>query len=600
MAEDWIGRVVDGRYVVDAVLGRGGMGVVLRAKHKFTGGTVALKLLHAELHMDPALEARFLAEARASNQIGHPAIVQVLDAGRTPDGVLYLVMEYLAGDSLRAVVHQKLAPGEIKRIGHVLLDALSAAHARGFVHRDLKPENVFITSDGAVKLLDFGIAKGMTSATTGPARTEAGALLGTLAYMAPEQLRDASTVDSRADLWAIGVMLYELVSGRLPFEGSTIEEVFVKLATAPPDPITRFVPTISPVVEVFFNRALAREPAARFQTAQEMMAALAQLPLDAHVAQVPAHSVAIGPSDIGSYVPRSPLTGPVPLAQSPQTGPVPLAALTPVPTGPFTPVPGGPHIPSQAQITTAPITRVEPSNRRGVVLLIGAVLISGLLVAGAVAIKHSRSIAVEVPKDAPVQTAIVVDAGAVPDAAQIALVPIDAGVAKPTKPKKVDAGVGSATPIDPYAGTQPPPNVPNVPIVPTVPIVPIRPVIDCVAQCKWLANSCYLPIDDCTAKCEKDAIKGCLPARECNAAAACMLKSSCGAVNGSQSCNGTLACQEHCAPNDPKCFCHCTNGLNPAVAADFLSYNKCTQTCGADTKCKSTLCDGAYRRCMAH
>ncbi|HEY0254927.1 MAG TPA: serine/threonine-protein kinase, partial [Kofleriaceae bacterium] len=336
MAE-WLGRVIDGRYAVEEVLGQGGMGVVLRARHEFTGAAVALKLLHPELHLDAALEARFLAEARASNQIGHPAIVQVLDAGRTPDGVLYLAMELLVGEPLRAAVHRNLGAMEIKRIGAVLLDALGAAHARGFVHRDLKPENVFLTADGAVKLLDFGIAKNVKSATVG--RTEAGVLLGTLAYMAPEQLRDASTVDPRADLWAIGVMLYELVSGRLPMEAATLEDLFVRLATEEPDPITRWIPTIAPEVAQFFARALARDPGARFQTAQEMAAALAPLPLDAHRAQVPRHSVAVGPSEVGQTSWATPV---------PRT-PLPQAVIVPTATGPqpfVTPYPReatGPH-----------------------------------------------------------------------------------------------------------------------------------------------------------------------------------------------------------------------------------------------------------------
>ena len=283
---DQIGRLVDGRYAVEGVLGSGGMGVVLRARHKFTGAAVALKMLHEALHLDTALESRFLAEARASNQIGHPAIVQVLDAGRTPEGELYLVMELLVGQSLRDAMAQP--PGEIRRIASGVLDALGAAHARGFVHRDLKPENVFLSGpERAVKLLDFGIAKGVKSATIGLPRTAAGVLLGTLAYMAPEQLRDASAVDPRADLWGMGVMIYEMISGHLPFQAYSIEELYMKLARHEPDSIQRWMPTIAPEVEQFFARALARDPNARFATAAEMTAALLPLPLGAHLVVTP-------------------------------------------------------------------------------------------------------------------------------------------------------------------------------------------------------------------------------------------------------------------------------------------------------------------------
>ncbi|HEY1546238.1 MAG TPA: serine/threonine-protein kinase, partial [Kofleriaceae bacterium] len=202
--DPWVGRVIDGRYAIEAVLGRGGMGVVLRARHKFTGSLVAVKMLHADLTRDPQIEARFLAEARASNAIDHPAIVKVLDAGRTRESELYLVMELLVGQPMRSAVSRRLGPPAIKRITLELLDPLGAAHARGFVHRDLKPENVFLADpDGAVKLLDFGIAKVLDPSKTATIGTQAGVVLGTVAYMAPEQLHDAASVDARADLWAL-------------------------------------------------------------------------------------------------------------------------------------------------------------------------------------------------------------------------------------------------------------------------------------------------------------------------------------------------------------------------------------------------------------
>ena len=279
MAE-WIGRIIDGRYLVDSVLGSGGMGVVLRTRHKFTGALVAVKMLRADLHVDAELEARFLAEARAPNAIGHAGIVQVLDAGRTPEGELYLAMELLAGQPMRLAVSRGLGAPTIRRISLELLDALSAAHARGFVHRDLKPENVFLAEpNGTVKLLDFGIAKVLAGDLGGAPRTAAGVVLGTLAYMAPEQLADARGVDARADLWAIGVMIYEMLSGRLPYRATTLEQMFVMLARDEPDSIRAYISDVSPSIEAFFTRALVRDPRARFGSAVEMAAALAQLPL---------------------------------------------------------------------------------------------------------------------------------------------------------------------------------------------------------------------------------------------------------------------------------------------------------------------------------
>ncbi|HSN25593.1 MAG TPA: protein kinase, partial [Kofleriaceae bacterium] len=138
---DWVGRVIDGRYVVDGVVGAGGMGVVLSARHKFTGARVALKMVRKDLGLDPEISARFLAEARVPATIDHRGVVKTLDAGQTPDGELYLVMELLAGRSLRAEM-QAAPPGlaQIRKIGMELLDVLAAAHARGVIHRDIKPE----------------------------------------------------------------------------------------------------------------------------------------------------------------------------------------------------------------------------------------------------------------------------------------------------------------------------------------------------------------------------------------------------------------------------------------------------------------------------
>jgi hypothetical protein len=278
VSADWIGKVIDGRYVVDGVLGAGGMGMVFRARHKFTGGTLAVKVLKPELAADPEIQARFLAEARAANTIGHPNIAQVIDAGRSPDGILYLAMELLIGRSLREpIARGELKPTEMRSVLSELLDALSAAHARGFVHRDLKPENVFlvVTPNGSMaKLLDFGIAKVIDAQNVASVRTATGSMLGTPAYMSPEQIANPSNVDARTDLWAVGVMVYEMLTGRLPFPGSTVGELMVAVATQHPRSIKHFMPTASPQLEQFFARALAREPSARFQSASEMRTAL--------------------------------------------------------------------------------------------------------------------------------------------------------------------------------------------------------------------------------------------------------------------------------------------------------------------------------------
>jgi len=560
---EWVGRTLDGRYAVESILGQGGMGVVLRAQHKFTGAKVAVKMLHRELHLDPQLETRFLAEARASNQIGHPAIVQVLDAGRTPEGELYLVMELLTGQPMRDALKRRLPPIEVRRIARELLDALAAAHARGFVHRDLKPENVFLAAPNAsVKLLDFGIAKGVKSATMTP-MTQAGVLLGTLAYMAPEQLQDASTVDPRADLWAVGVMIYEMLAGRLPYPATTIEDMFVMLARDQPDPISKWIPTVAPAIEQFFARALARDPAARFGSAIEMAAALAQLPLDplAPAPQTPSY----GQPGLGG---ATLATG---FAQTPRPQ-IPNTPMTP-PHG--QPVQTGPH-PYVQRDPTGPHPRA-PGRGRNVAIVgaVAAVVAIALAVLIATQDKHPQQVAQVATRDAAV--------AAPPVAAPIdaAVVVVDAEVAR-TVGKHRDAGVATphdaATgPLDPYAN-------------------------DCAAKCSFL-GSCGLRSQNCLAECAKTSgYNGCVEAAagDCDKFAACFLARGCGPVGrGAASCSDTLDCQLHCTANDKMCACRCAAAAAPANLGEWLAYNTCITGCAGDKDCASRQCTAAYNRCKA-
>ncbi|MEO6777475.1 MAG: serine/threonine-protein kinase [Kofleriaceae bacterium] len=574
---DWIGRTLDGRYAVESILGQGGMGVVLRAHHKFTGAQVAVKMLRPELHLDPQLESRFLAEARASNQIGHPAIVQVLDAGRTPEGELYLVMELLAGQSMRDALKRTLPPGEIRRIARELLDALAAAHGHGFVHRDLKPENVFLAGpDASVKLLDFGIAKGVKSATIGAAMTQAGVVLGTLAYMAPEQLHDASTVDPRADLWAIGVMIYEMLAGRLPYPARTIEDMFVMLARDQPDPISKWIPTVAPAIEQFFARALARAPDARFGSAAEMAAAVAQLPLGPIATPPPPRPAFDGATAATGYGPGALATAfaQTPPPQTPQPPPPGPAFVHPDPTGPH------PH---------------PPGPGRNIAIVAGVAAVVAIALGVLIASQHHapRPPASAVPGDA----AAARPAAPVPGDAAIAAspgTPIDAAAAAidktlprhPAAPR--DAGVlahdggvtprdGGVAPLDPYAN-------------------------DCAANCSFL-GTCGLRSQNCLAECAKtNGYHGCVTraAGHCDAFAACFLATGCGPVGrGTASCSATLDCQLHCSANDKPCACRCASAAAPSTLSEWLAYNTCITSCGGDQGCAARQCTGAYHRCKA-
>src|SRR5439155_127934 len=226
------GTVIDGKYRVRRRLAEGGMGAVFLADHLFLAKPVALKLLHAELSNQPDASERFIREARAASAIEHQNIVRVSDFGRAADGQLYLVMELLHGHTLAKELDggNPLTPTRASFVACEVLRGLEAAHARGIVHRDLKPENVFIAprpdgGDDAIKLLDFGIAHVAPSGEAQGRLTKSGAIMGTPLYMAPEQIRGQRDLDARVDLYATGVMLYEMLAGRTPYGGHTFGQI---------------------------------------------------------------------------------------------------------------------------------------------------------------------------------------------------------------------------------------------------------------------------------------------------------------------------------------------------------------------------------------
>jgi len=588
-AEDWVGRVVDGRYEVEAVLGRGGMGVVLRARHKFTGARVALKTLHAELTMDPQIEARFLAEARAPNAIGHPAIVQVLDAGRMPEGELYLVMELLAGQPMRSVVSRRLGHGAIRRITLELLDALAAAHAHGFVHRDLKPENVFLADPGGtVKLLDFGIAK-MVDAKT-KMGTQAGVVLGTIAYMAPEQLHDAGSVDARADLWALGVMIYEMLAGRLPYRGTTVEEILVRVAREEPDPIRTWIPTITPAIEQFMFRALARDPAARFRSAAEMAAAFAQLPFDQPQVALPrsrpTDSSPMATLGTGIGATAAPSAPGLPVAHPARTPSLPVATYVP------TPQPGVPA--------------VAPPNRSRAIGIAFAVAAVGVIAAAIAIAKSHRSSA---PKQAELAVGSATPSPppqSPPPAPQPqpAAIPLDAAV----PPPPVDAATPAPrqAPKSPAKTPQPqsPPPADLQPQQPYPQAAPPPPQSDaCQASCALAAQCQMASLSMCLTTCHTNTLVNICAAnsnKNCSSYAVCMVEGTCGKIfNGDGTCAKALTCQtQTCRFGDNNCGCGCSRGTSPLHALALFSADACLLACGTDAGCMSKNCPNAITRCL--
>jgi serine/threonine-protein kinase len=268
-----------GKYRLERPVASGGMGSVWSARHTELDVEVAIKFMLASQDAAPGAEARFKREARAAAQLKSPHIVQVHDYG-VHDGAPYMVMELLDGEDLgdRIAREGRLAPAEVAGLLAEIAKGLGVAHAAGIVHRDLKPSNVFLAQvggDTVAKILDFGIAK--ISAT--PAITEqtsTGVVLGSPFYMSPEQARGAP-VDRRSDLWSLGVLAFEAVTGALPFPGQYLGELIAKICTEPPRSAVSLAPALGPAFDDFFARALARSPGDRFASARELAEAFAAL-----------------------------------------------------------------------------------------------------------------------------------------------------------------------------------------------------------------------------------------------------------------------------------------------------------------------------------
>ena len=274
-----IGSVVNGKYQLTRLVGDGGMGSVYEAFHTVLGTRVAIKVLHPELGKRTGLIERFLQEARVAAQIRSPHVVQVTDVDRTPEGYAYIVMELLEGEPLSNVLdrERRLPVATACEYTLQILEALEAAHALHVIHRDLKPENVFVTFAAGrpvLKLIDFGIAKARRTDPQQRNLTVAGVVMGTAEYMAPEQARSADKVDPRSDLYAVGVMLYEMLSGVRPVQGDDARVIALKVERGEIAPLVQSAPDVPRELAGLVHRAMAARPELRFASATEMRLAL--------------------------------------------------------------------------------------------------------------------------------------------------------------------------------------------------------------------------------------------------------------------------------------------------------------------------------------
>ncbi len=272
-----VGTEVKGKWKIDRLLGLGGMAAVYAATHR-TGKRVALKILHREVSAIPDLRARFLREAYASNKVGHPGVVSVSDDDVTEDGAAFLVMDLLEGETVGArwiAQDKRFDVRSALEVADQLLDVLVVAHEGGIVHRDIKPDNLFMVRGSGLKVLDFGIARVRELSSVTKGATYAGAVMGTPAFMPPEQARSRwADVDAQSDLWAVGATMFTLLSGRFVHDAETPNEQLAQAITRPAPPLIKVAPNAPADVAAIVDRALMYEKRDRFRNAAEMQKAV--------------------------------------------------------------------------------------------------------------------------------------------------------------------------------------------------------------------------------------------------------------------------------------------------------------------------------------
>ena len=327
-----VGAVIGGKYALTSLLGVGGMGAVYAAENTWTRRPVALKLLHPEFARSQEVVERFMQEAQLASQLRHPNIVDVLDLGQeAADGSLYIVQELLQGNDLRAVLD---ASGRVDvqtalDVALPLMGALALAHRRGVVHRDIKPENVFLAQDehgeSTPKLIDFGISKVTVEGRDDRNLTQAGTLVGTPNYMSPEQARGEASLDGQTDVWSLGVVLYEMLSGKVPFDAPNQNVLMVKIIMEPAPRIETVAPNLPPALADVVHTALANDRAARYPDMAAFAAALiASCRSAPEVFERHRRSL---PPEVGALVQAAPR--PTPRSVPPQMGPAAALSVSP-------------------------------------------------------------------------------------------------------------------------------------------------------------------------------------------------------------------------------------------------------------------------------
>jgi serine/threonine protein kinase len=275
-----IGQIIDDKYRIVRLIGEGGMGAVYEGENIRINRRVAIKILHAAVAGNKEAVQRFEREAQAAGRIGNDHILEVLDLGTLPDGQHYMVMEFLDGEPLSARIRrfERLTPEQAYPVIRQVLLGLDAAHSVGIVHRDLKPDNVFIIGEkygqkDFVKIIDFGVSK-FSVLSDDMKMTRTGAVVGTPYYMAPEQASGSQSADARSDVYAVGVILYECITGHVPFDAATFNQLMFQIVLSAPIPAEQIVPDLDPAFGTIISKAMSRDPAHRFASCKSLIEAL--------------------------------------------------------------------------------------------------------------------------------------------------------------------------------------------------------------------------------------------------------------------------------------------------------------------------------------
>ena len=349
----WIDRVLAGKYIVEGVLGRGGMGLVLKARHLRLDELVAIKVLHASLVNDESMAARMLREARAALRLSSEHVVRVMDVDTLENGTPFMVMEYLEGTDVSSLARKRggvLPFEQAAAIAEQTCRALAEAHALGIVHRDLKPANLFVVErpDGrrVVKLLDFGISK--VNVPREAPITKKGDILGSPRYMSPEQVR-GDTLDGRADLWSVGVVLYELLAGKPPFEGNNFAVTCRRVLDATPEPLAKLRPDVPPGLCAVIDRCLEKDRERRFPDALALRDALGPFgPLSARTGSIS------GIADLGTWSAPTSANSLVPVVGLLSVAPPASSSVPPPPSSSVAPPPSSSVPPPASSTPGAP------------------------------------------------------------------------------------------------------------------------------------------------------------------------------------------------------------------------------------------------------